>query len=167
MSNPYQAPESELAPDRGEDAGLGPVTAGMVAAVEGTRVWVILMAVMMALGVAGMLMGAAIMFFGGLGMAAVGGGEEGPFGGIMMAGLAFLYLLMAVLYAYPCWKLFQFAGAAGKVRSLGAEALEEALESQRLFWRFLGIMFLGLMGLYFVIFFVAMVAGMLGAAAGF
>ncbi|MCB9743114.1 MAG: hypothetical protein H6741_32860 [Alphaproteobacteria bacterium] len=164
MSNPYSAPESDLARRSGDDAGLGPITGAMVDSLERSRVWVILFAVFLAIGVVGMLFGAVFMVLGGA-AAAFSGGDEGPFGGAMMIGMAFFYVVMAGLYVYPCWKLFQFAGSAGKIKHLGAQAFEEALEAQRQFWKFLGVGMLVMMGLYFVMIFAMFAFGLLGAAA--
>jgi hypothetical protein len=102
-----------------------------------------LLAVLGAIGSGMMLLGALAMLLMGEVMASSMGGASGIPGvppRTFMMGMAGLYLLMAVVYVYPVVKLFQFCGAVtslSRTRQVGD--LERALDAQRVFWKFLGI----------------------------
>jgi hypothetical protein len=57
------------------------------------------------------------------------------------AALIFIYPLMGLVYLVPSFYLFRFATRIGEYMQSGQEAqLELALDSQRSFWRFVGIL---------------------------
>ena len=130
-------------------ASAGPprdmLTAGMIEALKGTKPWVRFMSIL------GFLV-AVLMILAALGMGAFGawritaGGPEG----YMLAGMAVLYLVLAILYIYPSRFLFRYASAIGEALAAPskAAAVERALVHQKSFWKFVGIMVLVMMLMY-------------------
>jgi uncharacterized membrane protein len=93
-------------------------------------------------------------------------GEAGLPGGMMSVGVAFLYGVMSLLYLMPGLHLWRYASAIGRMLlSEDVDDLAEALEFQRSFWKFTGVMFLILIVLYFVIFAVMIVFAIFSGAA--
>lgn len=149
----YAAPRSTLTP--GATMG-GQVSAATVLALKQTRPWVLLLAILglivvglMLLGGLGML--AAGAFAGSVGGAGGAGGAAAPTGmpTALFAGMGVGYLLIAILYLYPIIKLFKFSGAISRLSVSGAvRDLEVALQQQKSFWKFVGILTLVMMVLY-------------------
>lgn len=161
--NPYAAPVSRQVAVSG-----GEVSVRTVGLLRGTRGWVMLMAVIGAIGSAMMVLGALAMLLlgGAMGAAGAGAGIPGMPAG-MMGGIAVIYLVMAGLYVYPVVKLFQFCGAVQSLSRTRAQSdLERALNAQRVFWKFIGIMMLA--GIVIYVIAIAALVGtgvMAGAAA--
>ena len=119
-------------------------TPGIQSALAGTKPWVRLVSIIG-------FISAGFMILGG-----VAGGVVGALMGRPEAAvLIFFYPLMGLLYLVPSLYLFRFATRIGEYVQGGQEAqLELALESQRSFWKFVGILSL-----------VGIVLGVLGIAA--
>jgi hypothetical protein len=151
--NPYAAPVARQVAVAG-----GEVDVRTVGLLRGTRGWVMLMAVVGAIGSAMMVLGALAMLLMGEVMASSMGGAMGGGSGMpgvpprtMMMGMAGLYLVMAGLYVYPIMKLFQFCGAVESLsRTRAQRDLERALNAQRVFWKFIGIMMLAGIVIYVI-----------------
>lgn len=149
--NPYAAPVSRQAAVAG-----GEVNVRTVGLLRGTRGWVMLMAVIGAIGSAMMVLGALAMLLlgGAMGAGGAGAGIPGMPAGMaagMMGGIAVIYLVMAGLYVYPVVKLFQFCGAVQSLSRTRAQSdLERALNAQRVFWKFIGIMMLTAIVIYVI-----------------
>ncbi len=78
-----------------------------------------------------------------------------------MMGVATVYALMAVLYIYPVLKIWKFGSSIGRlVASRDPRDLVAALDQQRAFWKFVGIVTLIGVVLYGV-----MIVGAIGASA--
>lgn len=119
-------------------------TPGIQSALAGTKPWVRLV---------------SIIGFVSSGFMILGGVAGGVVGALMgtpeAAALIFIYPLMGLLYLVPSLYLFRFATRIGEYVQGGQEAqLELALESQRSFWKFVGILSL-----------IGIVLGVLGIAA--
>jgi hypothetical protein len=104
-----------------------------------TKPWVTLMSVLVFI-VAGMMVLGALAV---LAMSVIGGAaSESAIGGALVGGiLAIAYGVLALLYIMPGVYLWRYQSAIGQLvadRSTGA--LERALEHQRSFWRFVGIL---------------------------
>lgn len=116
--------------------GNGTVTATIVAALRGTRPWVLLIGILLMIGAVFMGIASLIMLLGG-GMVGHMFGRAG--GGAMMA-MGVPYLLFTLLYGFLARHLLSYAGA---IESLAKNAvvgeLERALEAQRRFWKLAGI----------------------------
>lgn len=104
-----------------------------------TKPWVRFMSVIMFIGSGFMALGGAIMMAAG---AAGAPGVPGAFLGI-------LYILMAILYVIPAVFLWRYADRIGSFllqRTPGA--LAHALEAQKSFWKFVGILTLIVLCVY-------------------
>lgn len=149
--NPYQPPaESPLDPRLSmPGSGTGEVEAAVMESLRQTKPWV------MFLGVMGFI-GAGFLLLGG-GVVAVVGLPDVPGGRAF--GLA--YVAFAVVYVFPSLFLTRYAKAIRELLAGGGnEALAQAIEQQKKFWRFVGISMVVFMGLYFAL---IVVFGTLGA----
>jgi len=106
------------------------------------------------------LIGAGLFVLGGL-FFMIGGDafdESLPAG--LGVGMGFAYILAAALYIFPGLFLVRYGGAIDSMlRGGGMPALVEAMRQQKSFWRFVGITTAIVMGLYVLIFVVAIIAG--------
>jgi hypothetical protein len=108
---------------------------------------------------------AGLMALGGFGML-VGGVAMQRRGGIGVSGFAMVvYVATACFYAIPAVFLGRFASRiADLLQTRRSSDLEAALEAQKSFWRFVGILTLIAIGLW-VLFVLIMVIGVVGVAA--
>jgi uncharacterized membrane protein len=147
--NPFDSPRSE--------EGFSRPSSPVIDQLSRTRPWVLLFAILGAIGMAFMAIGAIGMLAG----AAAGAGGPGMPAG-MMTMMGVMYAVFAVLYAYPIVFLFRFASRIKRLReSQNPDYLVSALDAQRGFWKSVGIMFIIGMVLY-VIMMIFMVVGMTG-----
>lgn len=73
-----------------------------------------------------------------------------PFAGFQFF-LGLLYAAMGVFYLFPSIKLWKYGSAILRLMGTGSNAdLVEALDQQRSFWKFVGIMILVMIALYIV-----------------
>ena len=126
MENPYQAPHEEFTTKfEGE---VGPDT---IRVLNQTRPWVFMMAILCAIGTGFMALGGFALIV----MAAARSGS-GPTLGILGAA----YLLFSLLYGIPALFLFKYAIGIGRLISDRSTAsLNDALRSQKSFWKFIGV----------------------------
>ena len=127
------------------------VTAGVLQQLAGTKPWVRFISVLMFIGVGFMLLGAVGLIAAG----SIGArnSNSGAFSAGMMFGMAVGYGIFAFLYIYPALKLWKYATRIGELAVSGSTMdLESALSEQRSFWKFIGVMALVLLVLYFVFF---------------
>jgi hypothetical protein len=146
--NPYQSPASY---GGSYDAGAagGVVTAKTVEMLRQTQPWVRFLSVLGFIGTALMILAG---LFGLLG-AAMGGSAEL---GVMMVA----YLLVGLLYFIPTMYLSRYATAINRFRQgLHVAEMETALEAQKSFWKFVGIVTLVILALYVVLILVAIAGG--------
>jgi hypothetical protein len=75
--------------------------------------------------------------------------------------LSLIYFVFGAFQVVPSALLFRFGSAIGNYTVTGAtqEGLAAALQRQASFWRFTGIATLVIIGLYFVLIFVAVAVG--------
>jgi hypothetical protein len=79
--------------------------------------------------------------------------------------MGLIYLVMAGLYVYPGVRLLQFAAAIKRIGDTdSAPTIEVALKHQLAFWRFVGIVTLAMIGIYVLIFVVAIIFGVATSA---
>lgn len=113
---------------------------GVPAILAGTKPWVRLVSI---LG----FVSAGLMFIAGLGMAAVSVVQRA---GPEMLVLGIIYPISALLYGVPSFLLFRYASQIDEYVRTGEDGhLELALDSQRAFWKFVGI--LALIGIAFFV----------------
>ena len=94
------------------------------------------------------VVGLMLLVATGIGIVGSMGGEvdaaikkSGAFGGIPLIGIAIIYAVMSLLYVYPAVKLWSFANRIGSLASTRSVAdLDAALNQQRQFWKFFGIL---------------------------
>jgi len=107
--------------------------------------------------------GAGLMLIGAAGMAMIGviGGVAGtrmptspannPFSGVMGFAIAAIYVVMAIVYLFPGVKLWKYANAITALIETGrSEDLVAALNQQRSFWKYVGILLICIMVIYFI-----------------
>lgn len=139
----------------------------------GTKPWVRFISVLMFVGAGFMLLAALVMGLAGgtifSSMASTGSGPKfsGAMGAGIGLGIALFYGLFALLYIYPALKLWKYANRIGDLASSGqTRDLEAALNEQRVFWKFVGIMILAVFALYGAIIVLMAVVGGIGAMQG-
>jgi uncharacterized membrane protein YhaH (DUF805 family) len=139
--NPYQAPSANLGGIESFGARTGSVTQGIVEQLRRTKGWTRFIGVLFIIIGVIMLIGA---IFGGGSMASMGRSLDGISGlaGIIMA----VYGLMGVLYLVAGARLSAFSSAVQRLMYSGQESdLEDALERQRKFWFFMGVLMIVIM----------------------
>ena len=165
-SNPYSSPAANLF---GSTSGTSveSVSAGVINQLKRTKPWVRFFGVMMWIGVAFMLLAAVAMILGG---AAMGTAMQKTNPGMpagFMAGMGALYILISVLYIYPAIKIWKYGSSIGKLVQSGSNIdLEEALNQQRGFWKFVGITMIVVIVVYLVAIVVMVGVAVTAAAAG-
>ncbi|HEY8102602.1 MAG TPA: DUF5362 family protein [Burkholderiaceae bacterium] len=135
MTDAYAPPQSNLADHN--NISLGTITDEMVSALRGTKGWVRLFGILMFIGAAFMVIGGIGMILGGSMMGA--GGKGMPKG--MLLGMGIMYFVMAAFYIFPATYLVKYASAIERLVSGGRTVdMESALEHQRKFWQFVGVL---------------------------
>jgi hypothetical protein len=123
----------------------------MIEHLRATKPWVRFMSVIM-------FIFAALIFLGGLLMMLMPSGMSG-FGLGPLVGI--IYIVMSGLYLAPAFFLHQFASSINDFLNGGGDsAMENALGSQKSFWRFVGILTLVVICIYGLIFLFAILGAM-------
>ena len=144
--DPYAAPSANLVPEsRPGETGISQQVLRLLA---GTKPWVRFLSVLIFIGAGLMVLLAVVLFVvGGSGFTA--GSEIGMFTGGLGTAFAIFYGLLALLYIYPAVKLWKYATYIGQLLNSGSTLdLEAALDQQRAFWKFTGIIALIFVVLY-------------------
>ena len=165
-TNPYSTPAA-IAPSGPPPISTAAVSAAVVRQLAATKPWVRFMAVITFIGAGFMLLAAAGMLLvgvvGGLTGPAVmaGSSMRNPFTGAMGFGLAALYAVLSIVYIFPGMKLWKYANSIALLIQSGSnDHLVEALNQQRSFWKFVGVMVCSMLILYvLIIIAVAVIAG--------
>jgi hypothetical protein len=132
-----------------EDPLAVPVTPVMVEHLRATKPWVRFISIVMFIMVGFMFLAGVMMMFLSFGM---GGAGLGPVMGIF-------YIVFGGFYLVPAYFLSQYASHIRDfIDGGGDSAMESALESQKSFWRFVGIITLVVICLYALFFIIAMFA---------
>lgn len=151
--NPFQSPISDAT---SYSSGIDP-SVRTAELLRQTRPWVLVMAVLLAIGIGFLVLGVVFLAFGVVAGAAggVGGAETGVFGVMLM-----VYVVMIVLYWFPMMYLFKYASRINDFTTRGGiDQLDSALEAQKSFWKFVAIGFLVFIALYFVFIAVVLLGG--------
>ncbi|MCE9519267.1 MAG: DUF5362 domain-containing protein [Verrucomicrobia bacterium] len=158
-NNPYTSPQSNLFGGSAATSGES-VTQGVLLQLQKTKPWVRFMSVMVFIGAGFMLLAGVAMGVMGAAGALKGTGASSAFSAGFGFGLTAVYALIAVLYIYPGMKLWKYANY---IRDLLASRqvidLEKALNEQRAFWKFFGVMMIVVLAIYFVIAIVGVIMG--------
>lgn len=159
--SPYQTP-SHSSENRDDSSA---VSAMVVNQLVRTRGWVRLCSVLGFIGSALMVLAGLAMLLGGAAASATmatNTASSAMYGSGMMAGMGAAYLVFSILYIYPSLKLWQYASGISKLEtSQHTIDLETALDKQRSFWKFVGLMFTIILCLYAL----AIVIGIIAAIA--
>lgn len=159
--NPYQPPTSA-------DFGAAPVEArqptaeipeSILESLRQTRPWVIFMAVL------GFL-NAGLLVLMGLVVMVVGSFVSAPFKNVPIGGVlvGLFYMILGVIPVVPSILLVRYGTSIGRFLSNPEmDGLADVVARQKSFWRFVGIATAVLVVLYFIGFFVGVVAGVAGA----
>lgn len=144
MDNPYSSPTSGSTPS----LPPGGVTPGVIQALAATKPWVRLCSVIGFIMTGFIVLAALAMFLFGGAMAFGPAADAMPFAGFP-AILGVIYLASAFFYFFPSLKLWKYGShILDLMGSQSVHDLEAALESQRSFWKFVGILILVAIGLY-------------------
>lgn len=131
--------------------------------------WATFLSIMGFIFIGFLVLGALAMFAMGSAMGANTGGMGGSMGMIGMLGgatVGAIYLVIALLYFFPVMYLFKFASNAKKaLSSNNTDQLTTSIENLKSHYKFMGILTIIGIVFYFIIFIVAIVAGV-GAASG-
>ncbi len=133
MDNQYEPPHSDV--ENASVANAAGISNAMIEAMRGTKPWVLLIgivliisSVFMVIATVGMIIATTI----GMG---VNGPETAPF-----IGVAIMYGVFSIIYIMMGVYLFKYSSAIGRLLYSGSIAnMEDALHSQRKFWKMAGI----------------------------
>lgn len=122
------------------------VTAAMIESLRQTKPWVRFLSILGFIASALMVLIAIVIVI--VGVVASQQAKAGE--GALLIGMGLLYLVLAVLYIFPSRFLFRYAGAIDEALAsrYKSGAVERALQHQKSFWKFVGIMTLVMMVVY-------------------
>lgn len=147
--SPYQTPNTHVPATNVS----GEISSIAISHLVRTRKWVRLCSVMGFIGSAFMILAGIIMMATGGMLGASSGLRGSAYSTGLGIGMGLFYLVFAVLYIYPSLRLWQYASSITRLeQSRDSYSLETALDRQRSFWKFVGIMILLLIILYAVMF---------------
>ena len=159
----YQSPAAASSYTRAPDqlsysAGTTMVSSRSADMLRQTKPWVRFLGIMAFIGSGLMIL--AGLLFAGLGASASRNPVFGPMAG-MGGMMGAVYIGLGALYIVPGIFLNRYATHIGNTLSTGgAEDLERALEAQKSFWKFAGILTLVILSIYTLIFIFFMIAAM-------
>ncbi len=157
--NPYLAPQAYGAAPPAYDANAeyNMAVGQMLEGMRKTRPWITMFSIMSFIGGGFMVLAALMMMFTG---AMAGSAMSGP-AAAMGPGLGFFYLVMSGFYFVVGKLLWNYRSSIESFLASGGNAgmLASAVDKQASFWKFVGILTLVMMGLYFVLI-IAMVSFM-------
>jgi Family of unknown function (DUF5362) len=156
MDNPYQASSHSAYP-----TSSGSVTPATLQALAGTKPWVRLCSIMGFIGAGFMILAGLAMMTSGA-MVGMSSQQSAGLAGLPMI-MGIVYIAMSLLYLFPSLKLWQYGSAIVRLMSSNSTSdLEAALDQQRGFWKFVGIMMIIMIAISLL----AMVGGILAGIAG-
>ncbi len=138
------------------------ITPQMTEALRKTKPWVRMFSILGFIGSGLMIIIALVVMAG----SAIGGvmGRSIGLGSAGGIAVGLLYGLMALLYIFPSLFLFRYASAiASMLREDTVRGMESALEAQKSFWKFAGILTVVMLCLYAVILAVVVVGAIIAA----
>lgn len=139
MNNQYAPPSTNL----DQPGGEGGITGAMLEALRKTRVWVMMVGVLMFVTAAFTVLGGLAVIFMGSSASAMSAG--------MTAGMSVIYMLFAFVYSVLGFYLMKYSGAISRLLRDGSSlAMEMALQYQQKFWRLAGFVVMIFM-LFFVV----------------
>jgi hypothetical protein len=146
----------------------GAVGAAVVDQLARTKGWTRLFSVLMWIGAGFLILAGGGMMLVGIvaGSTATQMDQQlGAIGGAI--GLGVIYFLMAIFYIYPALKLGGYSNRISDLMNAPSEAnLVAALNEQRAFWKYVGILMVVMLVFYAIIIVVVLVGAGFAAAAG-
>ena len=135
------------------------ITPTMVSSASALGPWTRFFSIMAFIGAGFMLLAGLFMLVMGI----VGGAfAEEMGGGILLIGMAALYIVLAAVYVPAAIYLFRCAGGAAAIRRGDlVGGMEQVLTSQRAFWKFIGIVTIVMLCLYPLLILVAVLVPIL------
>jgi hypothetical protein len=162
--NPYQAPSAGAyghAPQA--MPGSEPITPMMIEHLRGAKPWIRFLSILSFVGAALMVMASLFMLIAGAAAMSASRSTGGP-GAEFAPLLGLFYLPFAAIYLVPGIYMHRLANAIDQLVIIpSARSLEDTLDKNRAFWKVSGIMALVLIGLSMLVFFGAMIAGVVAA----
>ncbi|MEM9236253.1 MAG: DUF5362 family protein [Verrucomicrobiota bacterium] len=159
MDNPYATAGTDPAHQGSSSA----ISAGVLRALAGTKPWVRFCSIIGFIASGLMILAGLFMMVGGGLLAASAESGAFPFSGFPMV-MGLIYIVFSIIYLFPSFKLWKYASSiANLLNSNSTMDLETALDAQRSFWKFVGILLAIIIGIYILIFGLAMIAGVFGA----
>ena len=168
-TNPYTTPTSDVFAGSSAVSTEG-ITDGVLQQLKGTKGWVKLMAVMLFLGAGlmfllGLVMASSGAFSSAILSASAGGADLSGLGGAFGIVIGLIYAAIGLVYLYPGMKLWKYGNRITQLlQDRAATTLEAALNEQRCFWKYIGIMTLIMLSIYALIFIGAIIVGIFAAA---
>ena len=167
--DPNQSPES--IDTSGGSAGEDPQLDAAAQMLRQTKPWVRLISVMTFVGSAFMVLSGGFLLLASI--AGLAGGPGGPGGaelGIPLNGsgavIGVIYIVMSFLYILPAVYLWRYANRIGSFDlERSPRALASALEAQKSFWRFCGIVIVVYLVIVFAMVGFVVIAGIVGVVA--
>ncbi len=156
--SPYQTPHSLVQPEApGND-----VSVLVISHLVRTRKWVRLCSVLGFIGSGLMLLAGLAMMISGSAIGSSAAMKGMGYGTGLFFVMGLVYLVFALLYIYPSLRLWQYASSISQLEATSSSFhLETALDKQRSFWKFVGLMISIIIGLYAM----AIVFAIIGATA--
>ena len=171
-------------PEAPQQQQVNAMTERVIGALRGTKPWVQFLSVMIWIGAIFMILaGLLMMVFGMAGPAmaqseplnipeiyepdysSAGFAASAPMGGGINFIIGLVYMALALLYIYPATRLWKYGDRIGKlITTRDVVCLEDALEAQRSFWKFVGVITLIMIVLQVMAFGFAVVGGIVAAA---
>jgi hypothetical protein len=141
------------------------ITSAMMEYLKQTKPWVRFISILGFIGTGFLLL---LGLFLMLGAGVMSSRFGSAFGGVPMAAIGMVYLVLGALYILPAVFLFRYAAGIQKALTVDlTSGVEEALQSQKSFWRFVGILMLILLILQVVVLAFVILAFFLASPASF
>ena len=157
QDNPYQSPSTTPDGSTGFENGSA-VNRNTVEMLARTRPWVLFLAILGFICCGLMVLSAFSMMV--LGSQMTGAGAAA--GSAMMMPLCVFYIVLAAIYLLPTIKMMKYSSAINTLKySPTVEALDNALDRQRSFWKTMGIFMIVMIVLWVVL--MIAIAGMRAA----
>lgn len=165
MENPYQSSEPQWAGY--EPAGGEPVSDEVVEALSQTRPWTMVCAVLGFLGGGMMLLlGVGVTLLGVISPEILEEAtqDNNGFNGVPPLWIGLIYVFISFLYFVPSGLLYRYSK---RIRRLALETTQDnllgALQSQKSFWKVVGVGMIVMLGLSMILFIGGMIVGMIAA----
>ena len=140
------------------------VSAAVIEQLARTRGWTLFFSILLWIAAALLVLGGIAIVGLGIAGGAAGGSMSGMFMGPV---IGVLYLLMALAYIYPALKLAKFSSHVSRLQQSPSEVgLVAALNEQRAFWKYVGIITIVFIVLYIVIIVLAIALPGIAAISG-